>query len=208
MGQSLIFQHFFLVVSAFLTHVNRRTKPTPSQEFVLERSNLGINSVCLSCTSSLLVASGLDSVIRVWDLSAGLQAHIKILIYPAQPVFLREIEADPLEAWSMQLSPDARFAAVTGQAGNVTLWNIEAGTKEQTYSANGKFTMSVAFSPNSKYIACAAMDGAITVFEVSSGKRVHSLPGHAMTVRSLAFSHDSALLFSASDDKQCNIYDV
>jgi hypothetical protein len=35
--------------------------------------------------------------------------------------------------------------ASTGQAGNINIWGVDTGKKEQVLSTNGKFTMSVAF---------------------------------------------------------------
>ncbi|KAH3743552.1 WD repeat protein 61 [Pelomyxa schiedti] len=173
-----------------------KSKPEPAQEHILERANLGIVSVSLSPTSSLLATSSLDSCIRLWDLRE------------VQPALLHEIECDPVEAWALKVSPDARSVAVTGQSGNITFYSTETAQKGMILSPGGKFTMSVAFSGDGRFVACGASDGAVTLFEVATGRKVYSLPGHAMTVRSLAFSPDSTLLFTGCDDRHTNVYDV
>ncbi len=97
-----------------------------------------------------------------------------------------------METWSIAFSPDGKYLASTGQAGNINIWGTETGKKEQVLAANGKFTMSVAFvsdvlyqitttqSPNGKYVACGAMDGVVSIFDVIESKRLHAIEG--MTV--------------------------
>jgi WD repeat-containing protein 61 len=80
-----------------------------------------------------------------------------------------------VETWGVTFSPDGRFVASTGQSGNVNLWNIETGKKEQVFQTNGKFTVSVAWSGN--HIACGALDGVVTIFDVAENKRLHSIEG-------------------------------
>jgi WD40 repeat protein len=50
------------------------------------------------------------------------------------------------------------------QAGNINVWNVESGAKEQSLSATGKFVMSVAVSPDGNLVASGAVDGVVQVY--------------------------------------------
>jgi WD repeat-containing protein 61 len=58
------------------------------------------------------------------------------------------IDAGPVEAWTVSLSPDGRLVASGSQGGNINLWNVEGGEKQHTFETGGKFAMSVAISPD------------------------------------------------------------
>ena len=71
------------------------------------------------------------------------------------------IDAGPVEAWTVSLSPDGRLVASGSQGGNINLWNVEGGEKQHTFETGGKFAMSVAISPDGTKVACGAADGAV-----------------------------------------------
>ena len=95
----------------------------------------------------LAASSALDSNIRLWDLESGAERGV--------------IDAGPVEAWTVSLSPDGRLVASGSQGGNINLWNVEGGEKQHTFETGGKFAMSVAISPDGTKVACGAADGGV-----------------------------------------------
>ena len=51
----------------------------------------------------------------------------------------------PVEAWTATFSHDGRQIAAGTHAGNVNIWTVETGSKDQTLETRGKFVMSVAY---------------------------------------------------------------
>ena len=99
----------------------------------LRGHQLGVCSVSVA-QGGLAASSALDSNIRLWDLESGAERGV--------------IDAGPVEAWTVSLSPDGRLVASGSQGGNINLWNVEGGEKQHTFETGGKFAMSVAISPD------------------------------------------------------------
>ena len=112
----------------------------------LRGHQLGVCSVSVS-EGGLAASSALDSHIRLWDLESGAERGV--------------IDAGPVEAWTVSLSPDGRLVASGSQGGNINLWNVEGGEKQHTFETGGKFAMSVAISPDGTKVACGAADGGV-----------------------------------------------
>ena len=122
------------------------------KKHVLRGHELGVTSVSVS-EGGLAASSALDSHIRLWDLESGAERGV--------------IDAGPVEAWTVSLSPDGRLVASGSQGGNINLWNVEGGDKAHTFQTGGKFTMSVAISPDGKKVACGAADGVVSIFDLT-----------------------------------------
>ena len=165
--------------------------------YIFEGHSLGVVSVDISCDGRTAATSSLDCHIRFWDLESGSAA-------PG----VSNIDAGPIDSWTIAYSPDSSLIATGNHAGRINLYSTETGKSHERLETMGKFAMSVAFSPDGKWLACGVVDGMIKVFDVASGKMVHALEGHAMPVRSLTFSPDSCNLITASDDSHIKIYDM
>jgi WD repeat-containing protein 61 len=161
----------------------------------LEGHLLGVISVDINRQGTIAASSSLNSQIRLWDIELGKQ--------------IKEIDAGPVDAWTIAFSSDSQFLASGTHTGKINLFGVESGKREvQLDTRGGKFALSIAYSPDGKYIACGAIDGIIYIFEVNSERLIHTLEGHAMPIRGLSFSPDSTLLVTASDDSHIKIYDV
>ena len=154
-------------------------------------------SVDISQDGRTAATSSLDCHIRFWDLESGSAA-----------AGVSNIDAGPIDSWTIAYSPDSTLIATGNHAGKINLFNTQTGKSHERLETMGKFAMSVAFSPDGKLIACGVVDGMIKVFDVETGKMVHALEGHAMPVRSLTFSPDSLNLITGSDDSHIKMYDM
>mmetsp|Transcript_27509 Transcript_27509/g.36060 ORF Transcript_27509/g.36060 Transcript_27509/m.36060 type:complete len:297 (+) Transcript_27509:72-962(+) len=155
---------------------------------------LGVISVKANSTGSGAVTSSIDSVLRFWDLDNGQESG--------------QIDCGPVEAWSIDLSPNDQLVAAGSQRGAVNLWNMESREKAGSLHTRDKFIMSVAFSPDGSMIAAGNLDGIINIFDLETQKLMHKLEGHSLPIRSLCFSPDGLTLMTASDDMRVNVYDV
>jgi len=158
---------------------------------------LGVVKVCTDKTGTKLASSSLDS-------------HVKI--YDFQGTILRDIDASPIESFSITFGPTGTLIATCGQGGNVNIFEVDTGKKLQVLQTESKFVHAIAWSSDGKFIAASGGDGSITIFKNTNDnnfRKEHSIKdGHAMTVRSISFSQNSDILFSASDDTQIKMFDV
>ena len=115
---------------------------------------LGITSVTINAEAGIAASSSLDSHIRIWSLDKGLE--------------VLDIDAGPIEAWTVTLSPDGKHIASGTQGGVVNLWSATSGKKEHAMPTGGKFVMSVAYAPDGKHIACGQVDGTVCLFDVEA----------------------------------------
>ena len=178
--------------------------PAIERRHELHGHSLSINSVAVSADASLAASSGLDSHIRLWNLEHGEE--------------LLDINAGPIEAWSVSLAGNGRFLASGTHRGHVNLWSVKEALRGAGAASDppmdtiptgaSAFVFSVAFSPDGKQVACGTAEGAVYVLDVETKKMLHRLDGHSSNVRTLAFSADGARLTTGSDDGHVNMYEV
>ncbi|XP_054162700.1 SKI8 subunit of superkiller complex protein-like [Oppia nitens] len=163
--------------------------------YIFEGHALGVVSVDVDSSGSIAASNSLDSHILLWDLVSGNQ--------------MQSIDAGPVNAWTVNFSPDSKLLATGTHSGKIMLYSVGNLDKtEQSLDSTGKFTLSIAFRPDGLQLASGAIDGMIKLFDIETGKMVTTLEGHAMPIRSLTFSPDGRYLITASDDCHIKIYDV
>lgn len=113
----------------------------------LKGHTLGIAAVAVA--GSLAASSALDSYIRLWDLDKGSERLA--------------IDAGPLGAWGVALSPDGEMVAAGAQSGAVNLWSSSTGEKLGSLQTGGKLVLCVAFAPDGRSLACGSEDGVVHV---------------------------------------------
>lgn len=150
--------------------------------------------VSVALSSDVAVTSGLDAHIRVYSINDG--------------SIIKDITCDPIETWAISLNEkEKHLLATTGQSGNVDIWNLNEGTKEQSLETERNvFTMSVDFNDN--ILCCGSMNGSVIVFDTSTQKKLHQLNDHTKCVRSVNISKDRSFFVTSSDDTFTNIYDL
>lgn len=182
-------------VRSFLLVGGDGEKPAITRQHELRGHELGVTSVAVSAEGGLAASSALDSHVRVWSLEHGNE--------------VLDIDAGPVEAWTVAFSPDSKLIASGAQAGHVNLWSASSGQRLHSIPTGAnKFAMSVAFSPDGKLVACGAAEGNVYVLDVEAKRVVQRFEGHSANVRTLAFSADGAQLITGSDDSFVNIYEI
>jgi WD40 repeat protein len=148
----------------------------------------------------LIVSSGLDNTVYVWDVFAT-----KTTTRLAHPVGVKAIACTGPIA-------KTQFAVSGGEDGKLRIWDLtnpdkiakEARTLEETHVAG---VTAVAISPDGRYLASAAGRD-VFVWDVSTGKKIYALPPeHKDTVTMLRFT-PQATLVTASRDKCLKVWNV
>jgi tRNA A-37 threonylcarbamoyl transferase component Bud32 len=143
----------------------------------------GATAVAFSPDGKTLAASGIDAVIRLWDVATGKSVRI--------------LRGHGGAAVAVAFSPDGKRLASASFDGTVRVWDAEAG-KELHVLRHADRALCVAFSPDGKYLASGGCDNVVRVWDAATGKEVSALRGPPGYVMGVAFSPDGQQLAAAS----------
>ncbi|KAI9313159.1 guanine nucleotide binding protein, beta 2, related sequence 1, partial [Dichotomocladium elegans] len=147
----------------------------------------------------VIVSSGWDKVVKVWDLAVlKLKAN-----YIGHNGYINAVA----------ISPDGSLCATAGKDGQVMLWDLKEN--KHLYSLeNQNEVHALTFSPN-RYWLCAAVGATIRIWDLEKKRLVDELRPDAsfqttqtMDCISLAFSSDGATLFSGHKDNLIRAWHV
>ncbi len=193
----------------YSTYPFQHREPTGAVElFEVSSGNLkhrldGAGPVCFSADGKLLVSGGVDSALRVWDVSKGQLVQT----LPRQERFPREIA----------VSPDGSTLASTDEV-KLRLWNIQTGEPMPVeITPTMIFTHSPQFSPDGRTLAMAGMSegeprrGWIELFDIQTGGLLRTLKSHSISagdVDCIAFDRSGGRLAGGMSDGTAEIWAV
>ncbi len=154
----------------------------------------GVTSLVFNLDDRLLVSSGGDDIIRIWDMAgkklrSGLRGHLS-------------------SVFSVDISPDGRYLVSGSRDTSVILWDLEKATMIKILYQHGDLVQKVRYSPDGSLIASAGNDTDIKIWNVREDREELPLAGHENDVNSLDFSPDSRTIISGSRDYSIRFWDV
>jgi WD40 repeat protein len=194
-------------------------------------AHLGAMSGTFTPDGKLLITSGYDGTVRVWDAKTyqalrALPGHTgKVGAVRVTPDGLHAITAgdSTLRIWrlpdgkpeqTIDVSPARAYTVAIAPAGdrfvgglsggNAGLWALD-GTRLATITHGGGPILTVAFSPDGQQIVTAGEDPRIRVWNADGTPR-RTLEGHSATIDQVAVASDGQTLASASDDHTVKIW--
>jgi WD40 repeat protein len=153
-----------------------------------------ISSIDISKDNSLLVSSGIDGVITVWDYRS--KKILNTLTYQKGIIT------------SVKLSPDNRYLVSGGTDHKVYLYDLKENKVAAEFTYHTNDITSVSFSPDGKLFASASSDNLISVYSIETQKLITRLKGHKGWVRDISFSVDGTKLISCGDDSRIIVWNI
>jgi WD40 repeat protein len=109
------------------------------------------------------------------------------------------ITGDPINLWTLALSPDAPTIATGGADRTVRLWDTTDGHLLTRLTGHTQEVTCIVFSPDGHTVAASGNDGTVRLWNAAGGPALTTLPGPDEAV-SLAFSPDGRTLAAGYAD--------
>lgn len=152
-------------------------------------------SDCLAITWSpqndLLIAGGLDGLIRIWDRTTG--------------QMIRTLAGHTAAVIGVAVSFDGATLISGAEDGTIRRWEIVSGRCLSARSVTRESIESIAIGPDGRWVALGLGRGAVELWEVASGKEILLLQCHAL---SLAFSADGESLITGEADGRARLWQI
>lgn len=169
------------------------------RKHIIELSVEGTQYLIFSPDSQLLLSSGWNSPIYVWDAQTGKRID---------SFFAGESRgvAGGICGWAF--TPDGQTLALASLGGNIELWDANTFRFLSSTNITGHplLTYSVAFSRDGNTIASGHGDGSIRLWDADTGIFQRELIGHAGNVVSVVFSPTEPILVSGSYDRTIRLW--
>ena len=199
------------------------------------QKNQWVTSVAFSPDGNLLVSSGMDKTVKLWNTHTG--ECLKTLVGSQQWLCTVAFSQDGQtvasggddntirlwnintgncqileghDAWifSIAFHPHEDLLASSGFDNTIRLWNIETGECCRIISGHENIVCSVAFHPDGKTLASGSTDNTIKLWNVDTGECLNTLKGHTKKVNSTAFNADGQIIASGSFDRTVKLWEA
>ncbi len=147
-----------------------------------------------STQDDVLVTSGEDSFVRIWNTSD----------YSLEAEFPSAMGG----YWAIAFLPDDTTLATVDVVGTVRLIDSTTGSVERELSEPVRGASSIAVSPDGRLIAAGGNDATVSVWSAGNGNLLATLTGHTSSVTDLAFSPDGTQLVTASLDGTVRLWSI
>jgi WD40 repeat protein len=136
-----------------------------------------------------------SAVVHVWDGQTGKR--------------LRELVVADIRPWGLALSPDGRWAVITGQAGAergpetaLVFCDLVRNRERTMHLGDTSEVLTATFSSDGRVLATGCADRTVRLWEVASGREIAALNGHGRGVGAVVFTPGGRILATADGGYQ------
>lgn len=155
------------------------------------RSGKPVTSARFGPGGRLLVVTGRDRFVRLYDAAAGR--------------LVRELDQGG-QVTAAVFNRGGGLLATGGDNDLVRLWRVRDGKLLHELKGHRGSILAAAFSPRGSRLATASADGTGRIWSVSTGELVASILGHKGYVDAVAFSPDGNFVVTGSTDRTARVW--
>jgi WD40 repeat protein len=177
-----------------------------AEKQILEGHEGGVTRAVCSTDGRMIVSSGYDRSIRVWDAATGEQC--KTFLGHGDWVSAVDLSADGDTVASVSDDETARLWSIVSGQEWAKLEIATAAQKRHDEEEDAPCVGAVAFSPDSSALATACYDKIVRIWDPKTGEVQRSLEGHTKWVRSISFSRTGEVMATGAGDDVIKLWNV
>ncbi|KAK9504366.1 hypothetical protein O3M35_010714 [Rhynocoris fuscipes] len=184
----------------------------PALITIRDAHDLGINSLefsnqhtvhmeedgCMFERSYLLVSSGNDHFVRVWQVSISQSGkNTSHILPPPQPVLLAKLQGHHSAVTQIRISSDGELIASTSIDKTTRIWQLSTNRCLKTLEGHSRYVTSCGFSPDSSLLVTGSNDKTVILWDLTGALGLDSELSPSPTYNGLlpplpGTSHDEA----------------
>jgi cytochrome c len=143
-----------------------------------------VTAVAVNVERGIAVTSGIDGIVRTWELASGMPTAVG---------------PTPAPVTALALAADGATLAIGDATGTLTIVRLDSGGRGITAQAMGAVN-ALAFAPGGAQLAAADASGAVRLVRAADGAAIGAPRSLPQRVRSLDFDADGSALLVATVD--------
>ncbi len=183
-----------------LADSGREQRRLEAEYEVLEGHLAGVRSIHFSPEGKLLVSSGNDNTVRVWDV--------------ASRKLLKTLRGHGGRVPACEFAPDGKWVLSASHDRLAKVWNIEGYEEVRVFQGlvlegHRDAILGADFSPDGRHVVSASRDRSAKLWDAATGRELRQFKeGHEFLASRAAFLPDGKRLITAAVDNTARIWDV
>jgi serine/threonine-protein kinase len=153
-----------------------------------------IETVAVSADNRLILSSGYDNTVRLWDMRTGKE--------------IRRFVGHKGLVHGLAFTADSKRVVTSGSDGTVRLWEVATAKEIRQLPGHKGAVRCLALSSDDKLLLTGGGDKTLRLWEVDTGKEVRRMEAPAAAVLAVAFAPDGRHALSGGGEAIVSYWDV
>ena len=174
----------------------------PSESVAVCAHNSVVRSVQWSRSSSLLITTGDDKCVKLWNAERGTRMFVATFVGHTNWVRFAEFDDSSIPRYAVSCSDDK----------TVKLWDVETKVNLSTFDDHSESVNECIFMPSNslsaRIIAACSQDSSLKLWDARQQKLIQQYVAHNGPVTSISFHNSGHYIVSSSMDGTVRIWDI